>query len=218
MSGDAKGRRNVARRREMALRGKRVVDVVGAGSLLVISSPLIGCIALAIRVSDGKPVFFRQERPGLNGQPFTMVKFRTMRATRQEEDMLTTDAARVTRLGVLLRRTSLDELPELWNVLKGEMSLVGPRPLLIEYLPKYSPEHMRRHDMRPGVTGLAQVSGRRRLTMGQRLDLDVEYIDSWSPRLDVVVLLKTLLEPLKKGADESQTLEEVDDVGFFTAA
>jgi sugar transferase EpsL len=197
---------------------KRAVDAAASCSLLVLGSPVLAGVAVAIRILDGSPVLFRQRRPGLDGQVFTLVKFRTMRNPRSDENMLTSDGARVTRVGAFLRKTSLDELPELWNVLKGEMSLVGPRPLLVEYLPKYSDKHSRRHSMRPGVTGLAQVSGRRALTLGQRLDLDVEYVDTWSPALDFRILIRTLSEPFKKGSDESQPLADVDDVGFFRAS
>ena len=197
--------------------GKRLVDVVGSTALLIVTSPVIAAVALAIRLSDGSPVLFRQRRPGRDEEVFTMYKFRTMRAPRSGEETYTTDAQRVTRVGAFLRRTSLDELPELVNVVKGEMSLVGPRPLLIEYLPNYSPEHRRRHLVRPGVTGLAQVSGRRTLTFSQRLDLDVQYVDSWSPGLDVRILLKTLAAPFISSPGESQSLDSVDDLGLMKA-
>ena len=174
---------------------KRAIDIFGGAVLLAVTSPVIAAIAVAIRVSDGPPVLFRQRRL------FTMYKFRTMRSPRHGEDIYRTDAERVTRVGVFLRRTSLDELPELVNVVKGEMSLVGPRPLLVEYLPHYSDTHRGRHLVRPGVTGLAQVSGRRHLTLSQRLDLDV--------------LLRTLAAPFTSGPDESQSLEAVDDLGFM---
>lgn len=195
--------------------GKRLVDVVGSTALLIVTSPVIAAVALAIRLSDGAPVLFRQRRPGLDEEVFTMYKFRTMRAPRSGEETYTTDAHRVTRVGAFLRRTSLDELPELVNVVKGEMSLVGPRPLLIEYLPNYSREHRRRHLVRPGVTGLAQVSGRRTLTFSQRLDLDVQYVDSWSPGLDARILLKTLAAPFTSSPGESQSLDSVDDLGLM---
>ncbi|WP_199736949.1 MULTISPECIES: sugar transferase [Micromonospora] len=193
---------------------KRIMDIVGAASLLVLFSPIIAVIAVAILVTDGRPVLFRQVRPGRHGEPFTLVKFRTMRDPHPGEEPWTTDDVRTTRLGRFLRRTSLDELPELALVLTGRMSLVGPRPLVMEYLPRYSAHHARRHEVRPGITGLTQVSGRRSLTFGQRLDLDVEYIDTWSLRLDLAILLRTLAEPFRRGEIRGQTLAEVDDVGL----
>ncbi|MFG2109020.1 sugar transferase [Micromonospora chersina] len=190
------------------------MDVVGAALLLVLFSPVIAVIALAILMTSGGPVLFRQVRPGLHGEPFTLHKFRTMRDPRPEEQAWTTDEVRTTRLGRFLRRTSLDELPELTLVLTGRMSLVGPRPLVMEYLPRYSPHHARRHDVRPGITGLTQVSGRRSLTFGQRLDLDVSYLDNWSLWLDLKILLRTVAEPFRRGEIVGQTPAEVDDIGL----
>jgi lipopolysaccharide/colanic/teichoic acid biosynthesis glycosyltransferase len=194
---------------------KRLLDVVVGTALLIAASPLLAAVALVIRLSDGSPVLFRQQRPGRDELVFTMYKFRTMRAPRPGEDMFTSDAQRVTRVGAFLRRTSLDELPELVNVVRGEMSLVGPRPLLVEYLPNYSTKHRRRHLVRPGVTGLAQVSGRRTLTFSQRLDLDVQYVDSWSLGLDMTILLKTISAPFHAGPGESQSLDSVDDLDLM---
>lgn len=199
-------------------RMKRLIDVVGGAVLLAITSPIIAVVAVAIRVSDGPPVLFQQRRPGRDEVLFTMYKFRTMRSPRQGEDVFRSDAQRVTRVGMLLRRTSLDELPELVNVVLGEMSLVGPRPLLKEYLPHYSETHRRRHQVRPGVTGLAQVSGRRHLTLSERLDLDVRYVDEWSLLLDLRILLATLVAPFVPGPDESQSLDVIDDLGFLRDA
>ncbi|MFE9957699.1 sugar transferase [Micromonospora sp. NPDC005299] len=190
------------------------MDVVGAALLLVLFSPVIAVIALAILMTSGGPVLFRQVRPGLHGEPFTLHKFRTMRDPRPDEEAWTTDEARTTRLGRFLRRTSLDELPELTLVLTGRMSLVGPRPLVMEYLPRYSAHHARRHDVRPGITGLTQVSGRRSLTFGQRLDLDVSYLDNWSLWLDLKILLRTMAEPFRRGEIVGQTPAEVDDIGL----
>lgn len=204
------------RRRRALLASKRLIDLLGGSLLMVIATPVMATVAIAIRLTDGPPVLFRQERPGRDEVVFTMYKFRTMRKPQAGEDIYRTDAARVTKLGSLLRRTGLDELPELLNVVKGEMSLVGPRPLLVEYLPSYSPKHRRRHLVRPGVTGLAQVSGRSALTFSERLDLDVAYVDGWSPALDVKILLRTLAVPFSAGPDESQLIEEVDDLGFLT--
>lgn len=197
-----------------ASRAKRVMDVVGAALLLVLLSPVIAVIAMAILMTSGGPVLFRQVRPGLHGEPFTLHKFRTMRDPRPDEEAWTTDEVRTTRLGRFLRRTSLDELPELTLVLTGRMSLVGPRPLVMEYLPRYSARHARRHDVRPGITGLTQVSGRRSLTFGQRLDLDVSYLDNWSLWLDLKILLRTVAEPFRRGEIVGQTPAEVDDIGL----
>jgi lipopolysaccharide/colanic/teichoic acid biosynthesis glycosyltransferase len=143
---------------------------------------------------------------------FTIYKFRTMRAPRPGENPWTTDDVRTTRIGRLLQRTSLDELPQLLNVLSGRMSLVGPRPLLAAYLDKYTPRQARRHDVRPGITGLAQVSGRKSVAFSEKFDLDVRYIDEWSFRLDLRILLKTLIEPFRR--PESRSYEEFDDLGF----
>jgi lipopolysaccharide/colanic/teichoic acid biosynthesis glycosyltransferase len=190
------------------------MDIVGAALLLVLFSPVIAVISLAILLTSGGPVLFRQVRPGLHGEPFTLHKFRTMRDPRPDEEPWTTDEIRTTRLGRFLRRTSLDELPELTLVLTGRMSLVGPRPLVMEYLPRYSAHHARRHDVRPGITGLTQVSGRRSLTFGERLDLDVAYLDNWSLWLDLKILLRTVAEPFRRGEIVGQTPAEVDDIGL----
>jgi sugar transferase EpsL len=193
---------------------KRLTDVVLGTVLLVVFTPVMALIALAILMLDGRPVLFRQRRPGLRGKPFTCHKFRTMRAPKAGENMWTTDEARMTTLGRLLRKTSLDELPELAHVVTGRMSLVGPRPLLMEYLPKYSAYHRRRHEMRPGITGLAQVNGRRALSLSQRLDLDVKYVDNWSLGTDLLILLRTLAEPFRSGDIAGQTVADVDDLQF----
>lgn len=175
----------------MSLVAKRAMDVVVAGAVLVLLGPVMLGIALAIRITMGSPVFYRQLRPGLHGQPFELVKFRTMREARDERGHELPPHLRITPLGQLLRRTSLDELPEAWNILKGEMSLVGPRPLLMEYLPLYTPEQARRHDVKPGLTGLAQVSGRQLLDWDDRFRLDLRYVDGWSLLLDLRILAAT---------------------------
>jgi lipopolysaccharide/colanic/teichoic acid biosynthesis glycosyltransferase len=165
---------------------KRAFDVaVSAVALLVFALPM-AALAVAIRLTMGSPVLFRQVRPGLGGEPFTILKFRTMR------DGDEPDAERITRLGRFLRETSLDELPELLNVLRGDMSLVGPRPLLVAYLDRYTPEQARRHEVRPGLTGLAQVSGRNATTWEQRFALDVEYVDTRSLALDLRIIGRTV--------------------------
>ncbi len=179
-------------------RVKRWLDVVMAACGLVAAAPLILVVALVIRVSMGSPVLFRQERPGRGGRPFVMLKFRSMKAAPggpPELDRardLAMKQQRTTRVGHWLRKTSLDELPELWNVLRGDMSLVGPRPLLMEYLPYYTPAQMRRHEVRPGVTGLAQVRGRHALDWDERFRIDTWYVDHWSLRLDARVMRDTL--------------------------
>jgi sugar transferase EpsL len=171
---------------------KRLVDVAGAAVLLVLLLPLLGTVAALVAVSMGRPVLFRQERPGLHGKSFTILKFRTMVEATDASGNPLPDAQRITRLGRLLRRTSLDELPELVNVLRGDMSLVGPRPLLTEYLPRYSEEQMRRHDVRPGITGWSQVNGRNVLTWDEKFTLDVWYVDNQSFRLDLRILRMTI--------------------------
>jgi lipopolysaccharide/colanic/teichoic acid biosynthesis glycosyltransferase len=170
---------------------KRVIDVVVASTALLVLLPTLALIPIAIRIHLGSPVFFKQPRPGRQGRPFKIVKFRTMRDGRDPDGRLLPDAARLTRLGAFLRSTSLDELPELWNVARGEMSLVGPRPLLVEYLDRYTPTQARRHDLRPGMTGLAQVNGRNALTWEQKFAFDVDYVERCSLRLDLGILLRT---------------------------
>jgi lipopolysaccharide/colanic/teichoic acid biosynthesis glycosyltransferase len=180
---------------------KRVIDVAVAGLVLATTAPLQGAIAIAVAHDLGRPVLFRQERPGRRGQPFTLVKFRTMR---EPVPGATDDAARLTRLGRTLRATSLDELPTLWNVLRGDMSLVGPRPLLMEYLDRYTPEQARRHEVRPGVTGLAQVNGRNALDWADRFQLDVWYVDHRSLALDLQILTGTVATVLARRGISAQ--------------
>jgi len=171
---------------------KRGFDVVAAAALLLCLSLPLALLALLIRVKLGSSVLFRQQRPGLHGQPFLMVKFRTMTDACGPDGALLPDAQRMTALGRWLRATSLDELPELWNVLKGEMSLVGPRPLLVEYLTLYTAEQARRHEVRPGITGWAQVNGRNAIDWTQRFKLDVWYVDHQTLWLDLRILWLTL--------------------------
>jgi lipopolysaccharide/colanic/teichoic acid biosynthesis glycosyltransferase len=167
---------------------KRILDIIGALLALIIFSPVMLVVALTIRFLLGAPILFRQRRPGTLGKPFTLLKFRTMREGYGLDGMPLPDAERLTRLGQFLRRTSLDELPELFNVLVGDMSLVGPRPLLLEYLPLYSVEQARRHEVRPGITGWAQVNGRNSLAWDQKFVYDVWYIDHHSLWLDLKIL------------------------------
>jgi lipopolysaccharide/colanic/teichoic acid biosynthesis glycosyltransferase len=168
------------------------MDAVLASLALLLLSPIMLLIAVAVRLRLGSPVIFRQTRPGLHGQPFTLFKFRTMREATDLDGRALPDAVRLTRLGRMLRAASLDELPELANVVRGEMSLVGPRPLLMEYLPLYSPEQQRRHEVRPGITGWAQVNGRNALTWPEKFDLDLYYVDNRSLALDCRILLRTI--------------------------
>ena len=171
---------------------KRLFDVIAAASGLVVLSPVLLLLAVAVRLFLGSPVLFKQTRPGLAGQPFTLVKFRTMTDKRDEDGNLLPNAERKTRFGQFLRSTSLDELPELWNVLKGEMSLVGPRPLRMEYLPRYNAYQLRRHEVRPGITGWAQVRGRNSLTWEERFVLDVWYVDNQTFALDLRIIALTI--------------------------
>jgi len=198
---------------------KRLIDIAGSAAGLVVLSPLLGTTALAIAATMGRPVLFRHTRPGYKGRPFTMYKFRTMRPPREGEGVyFRTDADRLTALGRFLRATSIDELPELLNVLKGDMSLVGPRPLLTEYLAKYTPEQARRHDVRPGITGWAQVNGRQHSRFSQRLKNDVWYVDNWSLWLDAKILALTALDVVRsRGVESGQNVDDVDDLGLSRA-
>lgn len=171
---------------------KRAFDVVAAGAGLIVLAPVLLGLAIAIRLKLGSPVLFRQTRPGYKGRPFTIYKFRTMLDLQGPDGRPRPDAERLTRFGRILRATSLDELPELVNVLKGDMSIVGPRPLIMEYLPRYTPEQARRMDVLPGITGLAQVSGRNAVSWEERFRLDVEYVDTWSFALDLRILWRTV--------------------------
>ena len=176
---------------------KRLFDVLVAGAALVALSPLILATAIAVRLAMGSPVLFRQVRPGLGGRPFKLVKFRTMLNAVDASGKPLSDAERLTRFGRFLRASSLDELPQPWNVLPGDMSLVGPRPLLMQYLPLYSAEQARRHEVRPGLTGWSQVNGRNALGWDEKFDLDVWYVDNRSFALDLKIVLKTALQLLR---------------------
>jgi lipopolysaccharide/colanic/teichoic acid biosynthesis glycosyltransferase len=171
---------------------KRLFDIVASALGLLLLSIVIAVVAWKIRRKLGSPVLFRQVRPGLDGKPFEMIKFRTMRDAVDAQGNSLPDAERMTPFGSFLRASSLDELPELWNVLKGDMSLVGPRPLLMEYLPLYSPEQYRRHEVRPGVTGWAQINGRNALSWEEKFNLDVWYVDNRSLWLDLKILFLTI--------------------------
>lgn len=190
---------------------KRVIDIVVAGAGLVVLAPALLLIGLVLFMSMGRPILFRQRRPGLGGRPFELVKFRTMANSKDGRHDPAFDAQRLTPLGSWLRNTSLDELPELWNVLRGEMSLVGPRPLLMQYLDRYTPEQARRHLVRPGLTGLAQVSGRNALDWEQKFALDIWYVDHRTLWLDIKILGMTvarLLRPSGIAAEGEASMPE----------
>jgi lipopolysaccharide/colanic/teichoic acid biosynthesis glycosyltransferase len=177
---------------------KRALDVVVSASALVVLAPVIAGTAGAVRLSMGSPVLFRQRRPGKGGVPFELVKFRTMRTPRPGEALLATDGVRLTRVGRFLRERSLDELPTLWNVLTGDMSLVGPRPLLMQYLDRYTPEQARRHLVKPGITGWAQINGRNAIDWERKFALDVWYVEHRSFWLDLEILGRTLGHVLRR--------------------
>jgi lipopolysaccharide/colanic/teichoic acid biosynthesis glycosyltransferase len=179
---------------------KRLSDILVSTLVSLLLSPLLGVLAMLVRLKLGSPVLFRQQRPGLNGRPFTIVKFRTMNDKRDAQGNLLPDAERLTKFGKFLRASSLDELPELWNVLKGEMSLVGPRPLLMQYLPLYTPEQARRHEVRPGITGWAQVNGRNALTWEEKFALDVWYVDNHTWWLDLRIIFLTFSKIIRREA------------------
>jgi len=177
---------------------KRLMDITLSVTLLILLTPVLIIISILVAWQHGFPILFRQKRPGFHGEIFTIYKFRTMRDMVDDQGILLPDAKRLTKLGRFLRATSLDELPEFINILKGEMSFVGPRPLLIEYLPLYNSEQARRHDVLPGMTGWAQVHGRNVLTWQKKFDLDIWYVDHWSFWLDIKIIGMTILKVLKR--------------------
>ena len=181
----------------MSRRIKRLLDIAVAGTGLVLAAPAMAVIALAILIDMGRPILFRQVRPGQHGEPFEVIKFRTMSNKTGPDGAPLPEKERLTRLGYALRRTSLDELPQLWTIFKGDMSLVGPRPLLMEYMEHYSAEQARRHDVPPGLTGWAQVHGRALLDFDERFRMDVWYVDHWSLLLDLRIMLLTVRKVLK---------------------
>lgn len=189
---------------------KRLIDILAAGTGLIISMPIQAATALAIRATMGPPVFFRQRRPGLHGTPFEILKFRTMTLP-DPNAPLEADGHRLTPLGAFLRSTSLDELPTLWNVLRGDMSIVGPRPLLMQYLERYSLEQARRHDVRPGLTGLAQVNGRNAISWHEKFCYDLHYVDNHSLALDARIIARTVHQVVRRQgitAEGSATMPE----------
>ncbi|HEX9964299.1 MAG TPA: sugar transferase [Allosphingosinicella sp.] len=195
---------------------KRLADIALSALGLIVLAPVLAAVAAAVAVFLGRPVLFRQMRPGLGGRPFRLVKFRTMTDAVDADGKPLDDSLRLTRFGRFLRSSSLDELPELWNVLKGEMSLVGPRPLLMQYLPLYTPEQARRHDVRPGLTGWTQVKGRNALGWPEKLALDIWYVDNRSFALDLRILVMTVAKVLARSgiaAEGSETMPEFRGTG-----
>jgi sugar transferase EpsL len=202
--------------RRTALRVKRTIDSVLSGVLILAFSPLIAGIALSVRLTMGSPVLFRQERLGHHGRPFTILKFRTMLDRRDRDGRLLGDEHRLTPIGSFLRRTTLDELPELINVLRGEMSIVGPRPLLSVYRERYTPEQWRRHEMPPGMAGPVVAGGRNALSWEEKFALDVWYVDNWSLTLDVKILWRALVTVLRRdgvSAADHVTMPEFTGTG-----
>lgn len=194
---------------------KRFFDIAIAATAFILLAPFCCLIAILIRLNMGQPILFRQLRPGIDGKSFMMLKFRTMRDAYGSDGQLLSDVERLTKLGKFLRSTSLDELPELWNVLKGEMSLVGPRPLLVEYLPLYSIRQLRRHEVRPGVTGWAQVNGRNTLSWEEKFELDVWYVDNRTAWLDLKILFMTIFKVVGREGINSDSNETMP---FFTGS
>lgn len=199
--------------------GKRILDIIVSLVALVILLPVMLTISILIYYKLGKPIIFRQERPGLNAKIFTLYKFRTMRDTRNKNGNLLSDAERLVPLGRFLRNTSLDELPELINVLRGDMSLVGPRPLLVEYLSRYTPRQSQRHNVKPGITGWAQIHGRQNIKFSQRIEYDLWYIEHLSLWLDLKILIQTIGLAIRgSGVKNGQNVQEVDDLGLSQSA
>ena len=189
---------------------KRFLDIMVAGSAMLILSPILIIVAILVRVKLGSPVIFHQKRPGKDKKIFTLRKFRTMTDKRDEEGNLLPDEIRLTSFGKMLRATSLDELPELWNIVKGDMSLVGPRPLLVEYLPRYNEEQRHRHDVRPGLTGLAQVKGRNAISWEEKFQYDIEYVNNVSFLMDLKILFLTVKTVLVREGIHSKTSETME--------
>lgn len=184
---------------------KRILDIISSLLAIIILSPLLAVTAVLVKTKLGSPVLFRQERPGKDEKIFTLMKFRTMTDERDENGELLPDEVRLTKFGKFLRSTSIDELPELFNILKGDMSVIGPRPLLVEYIPRYNEHQHRRHEVRPGLSGWAQVNGRNSISWEEKFDLDVEYVDNYSFAMDVKILFMTVLNVLKKEGISSET-------------
>lgn len=184
---------------------KRILDIISSLLAIIILSPLLAVTAVLVKTKLGSPVLFRQERPGKDEKIFTLMKFRTMTDERDENGELLPDEVRLTKFGKFLRSTSIDELPELFNILKGDMSVIGPRPLLVEYIPRYNERQHRRHEVRPGLSGWAQVNGRNTVSWEDKFDMDVHYVDNYSLAMDVKILFMTVLNVLKREGISSET-------------
>lgn len=184
---------------------KRILDIISSLLAIIILSPFLAVTAVLVKTKLGSPVLFKQERPGKDEKIFTLMKFRTMTDERDENGELLPDEVRLTKFGKFLRSTSIDELPELFNILKGDMSVIGPRPLLVEYIPRYNEHQHRRHEVRPGLSGWAQVNGRNTVSWEDKFDMDVHYVDNYSFAMDVKILFMTVLNVLKKEGISSQT-------------
>lgn len=196
---------------------KRLIDIVASGCGLLILSPIIIVVAIRLHFANkGAGAFFLQERPGKNGRIFKVIKFKTMTDEHDADGKLLPDAQRLTKVGRLVRSTSIDELPQLWNVFKGDMSLIGPRPLLVQYLPLYSPEQARRHEVRPGITGWAQVNGRNHCKLSKKFEYDVWYVDHISLKTDLKILAMTITNILKRAdvGEGASDMQKVDDLCF----
>lgn len=191
--------------------GKRAFDVFASSTLIVVLSPVLISTALILRKQNGKPVLYKVKRPGKNGEVFTMYKFRSMTNEKDEKGELLPDHMRITPVGRFIRKTSIDELPELFNIMKGDMSFVGPRPLSVKYLPYYNKYEMRRHDVKPGLTGLAQINGRNTVSWEERFDYDIQYVDNYSFIMDIFILFKTLNITLKRDGIVDRGTGKVQD-------
>lgn len=190
---------------------KRILDILICITGLIFISPILLVVALLVKIKLGSPIIFKQERPGLHGEIFKLYKFRTMTNEKNDSGELLNDEARLTEFGKKLRASSLDELPEIFNIIIGDMSIVGPRPLMVKYLPIYSEKQKRRHDVRPGLTGLAQISGRNAITWTERFNKDIEYVDNISLKLDMYIFLKTIYYVLKREGINSDTSATMED-------
>ena len=191
--------------------GKRAFDVFASSTLIVVLSPVLISTALILRKQNGKPVIYKVKRPGKNGEVFTMYKFRSMTNEKDEKGELLPDHMRITPVGRFIRKTSIDELPELFNIMKGDMSFVGPRPLSVKYLPYYNKYEMRRHDVKPGLTGLAQINGRNTVSWEERFDYDIQYVENYSFIMDIFILFKTLIITLKRDGIVDRGTGKVQD-------